>query len=96
MAVVIHWPVAFSNSTEPGKNFFPQSKEGWVDLDTKTSLVETWKALIDLQKTGKVKAIGVSNFTIEQIQGIADATGVWPVRATLLPPIERGPQVTGL
>ncbi|EPT02531.1 hypothetical protein FOMPIDRAFT_1022863 [Fomitopsis schrenkii] len=75
---LIHWPVAFSNSTEPGKNFFPQSKEGWVDLDTETSLVETWKALVDLQKTGKVKTIGVSNFTIEQIQGIADATGVWP------------------
>ena len=83
-SAVIHWPVAFSNSTEPGKNFFPQSKEGWVDLDTETSLVETWKALIDLQKTGKVKAIGVSNFTIEQIQGIADATGVWPVRALSL------------
>lgn len=77
---MIHWPVAFSNSTEPGKNLFPQTKKGSVDIDTETSLVETWKALIDLQKICKVKTIGVSNFTIEQIQGIADATGVWPVR----------------
>ncbi|KAI0732537.1 NADP-dependent oxidoreductase domain-containing protein [Fomitopsis betulina] len=75
---LIHWPVAFSNSTEPGKNLFPQTKKGSVDIDTETSLVETWKALIDLQKICKVKTIGVSNFTIEQIQGIADATGVWP------------------
>jgi L-glyceraldehyde reductase len=26
----------------------------------------------------QVKAIGVSNFTIEHIKGIAEATGVWP------------------
>ena len=75
---VIHWPVAFSNSTEPGKNFFPQSKEGWVDLDTETSLVETWKALIDLQKTGKVKAIGVSNFTVEDLKEVIDGAKVIP------------------
>ena len=30
--------------------------------------------------TGKVKAIGVSNFSIDHIKGIAEATGVWPVR----------------
>lgn len=28
----------------------------------------------------QVKAIGVSNFTVDQIQGIIDATGVVPVR----------------
>ena len=39
--------------------------------------------MIDLKKTGKVKAIGVSNFTIDQIQGIVDATGVWPVSQLL-------------
>lgn len=27
----------------------------------------------------KVKAIGVSNFSIDHIKGIAEATGVWPV-----------------
>ncbi|TFY51219.1 hypothetical protein EVJ58_g10681 [Rhodofomes roseus] len=77
---LIHWPVAFTASPNPGKDFFPPhpTKEGWVELDTETSLVETWQAMIDLLKTGKVKAIGVSNFTIEHIQGIADATGVWP------------------
>ena len=80
---MIHWPVTFAGSSTPGQNFYPpdKSKEGSVALDTETSLSETWQALVDLKKAGKVKAIGVSNFTIEQIQGIADATGVWPVRA---------------
>lgn len=62
---MIHWPVAFKGSEVPGKHFYPPhpSKKGFVDLDTETSLTETWRALIELQKKGKVKAIGVSNFT---------------------------------
>ncbi|KAK7691934.1 hypothetical protein QCA50_005339 [Cerrena zonata] len=73
---LVHWPVAFP----PGRGFFPAhpSLEGEVEIDTATSLVDTWKAMIPLLKTGKVKAIGVSNFTIKHIQGIVDATGVWP------------------
>jgi 2,5-diketo-D-gluconate reductase A len=40
--------------------------------------VDTWKALIELQKRGKVRSIGVSNFTIEGLQRIIDETGVVP------------------
>lgn len=78
---MIHWPVAFTASPNPGKDLFPPhpTKNGWVEIDTETPLADTWQAIIDLKKTGKVKAIGVSNFTVEQIQGIVDATGVWPV-----------------
>ncbi|KII95513.1 hypothetical protein PLICRDRAFT_97032 [Plicaturopsis crispa FD-325 SS-3] len=74
---LIHWPVAFV----PGRGFYPPhpTKPGEVELDTETSLVDTWKAVIELKKTGKVKAIGVSNFTIEQIKGIIAATGETPV-----------------
>lgn len=85
----------------PGNGLVPKKpgNEDEVHLDTETSLVETWKAMIRLRDTGKVcytslsrifprltslppsqvKAIGVSNFTIAQIQGIIDATGVVPV-----------------
>lgn len=78
---MIHWPVAFKASANPGKDLFPPhpTKKGWIEIDSETSLVETWQAIIELKKTGKVKAIGVSNFTVDQIQGIVDATGVWPV-----------------
>ena len=31
-----------------------------------------------LLKTGKVRAVGVSNFTVEQIKGIIEATGIVP------------------
>ncbi len=41
--------------------------------------LESWKALIELQKQGKAKSIGVSNFPIEQLEEIISETGVVPV-----------------
>ncbi|MBN3867439.1 aldo/keto reductase [Gluconobacter kondonii] len=41
--------------------------------------VETWKALVELKKSGRVKSIGVSNFEPEHLERIMDATGVVPV-----------------
>lgn len=40
--------------------------------------VDTWKALVDLRDSGKVRSIGVSNFTPEHLRRIIDATGVAP------------------
>ena len=40
--------------------------------------VDTWKALIELQKQGRVTTIGVSNFTKEGLQRLIDETGVVP------------------
>ncbi|KAG2050914.1 Aldo/keto reductase [Suillus hirtellus] len=73
---LVHWPVAF----EPGNGLKPlhPTKEGQTHLDLKTSLVDTWRTMIKLKESGKVKSIGVSNFTIEHIQGLIDATGVTP------------------
>jgi len=41
--------------------------------------VETWKALIEAQRQGKVRSIGVSNFPQAQLEEIIEATGVTPV-----------------
>jgi 2,5-diketo-D-gluconate reductase A len=41
--------------------------------------VEAWRALVDAQKEGLVRSIGVSNFTEEHLQRIIDETGVTPV-----------------
>ncbi|WP_183510617.1 aldo/keto reductase [Paeniglutamicibacter cryotolerans] len=41
--------------------------------------VDTWRALIDLKKSGRVKSIGVCNFTLEGLADLEDATGVVPV-----------------
>ena len=40
--------------------------------------VESWKALIRLQKDGRVRSIGVSNFTREHLERIIAETGVTP------------------
>ncbi|ROP74145.1 aldo/keto reductase [Curtobacterium sp. PhB115] len=40
--------------------------------------VDTWKAFVDLRDSGKVRSIGVSNFTPEHLHRIIDATGVAP------------------
>ena len=40
--------------------------------------VESWKALIRLQKEGRVRSIGVSNFTREHLERIIAETGVTP------------------
>ena len=40
--------------------------------------VEAWQALVDLQKDGLVRSIGVSNFTEEHLRRIIDETGVTP------------------
>jgi 2,5-diketo-D-gluconate reductase A len=40
--------------------------------------VETWKALVQLKESGRVRSIGVSNFTIEHLQRVIDETGIVP------------------
>src|SRR4051794_38649987 len=40
--------------------------------------VDSWRALIELQRSGQVRSIGVSNFGVEQIDRIISETGVVP------------------
>jgi diketogulonate reductase-like aldo/keto reductase len=40
--------------------------------------VDTWKAFVQLQKEGRVRAIGVSNFQPAHLQRLIDETGVVP------------------
>lgn len=55
---VVHWPAAF----EPGNGLLPPhpTKEGEVQLDLQTSLVDTWKTMIKLKETGKVNSYVVN------------------------------------
>jgi 2,5-diketo-D-gluconate reductase A len=39
---------------------------------------EAWKAFVQLQRDGRVRSIGVSNFTPEFLTRVADETGVMP------------------
>lgn len=39
---------------------------------------ETWRALVELKRQGRVRSIGVSNFNIEHLQRIVDDSGIVP------------------
>ncbi|KAF8919206.1 NADP-dependent oxidoreductase domain-containing protein [Mucidula mucida] len=72
----IHWPVPF----KPGDTLEPPSADGTdilIDADS-PGIAEIWKAFVKVKNTGKVKSIGVSNFTRTHLQTIIDATGVVP------------------
>ena len=73
---LIHWPVAFVH----GRGMTPTQadKPDQAEIDSETSLVETWKAMLALRKTGKVRAVGVSNFTVKHLEAIIKATGETP------------------
>lgn len=71
---LIHWPVAF----DPSSGELLPKEDGKAKLDLKTTEVETWKAMVALKKTGKVKSVGVSNFSPEAIEKITQASGVAP------------------
>lgn len=47
-------------------------------LPRTTDYVATWGALVGLLETGRVRAVGVSNFQPEHLRAIIDATGVVP------------------
>ena len=57
--------------------------------------LDTWRTLIDLKQEGLADHIGVSNFRPEQLQGLFDATGVWPEvnQIQLSPALQRGEAV---
>jgi 2,5-diketo-D-gluconate reductase A len=40
--------------------------------------VDTWRALCELKEDGRARSIGVSNFTVENLERIIEATGVVP------------------
>ena len=40
--------------------------------------IEAWRAMIDIYNDGKIRAIGVSNFAVKDIEALINATGVKP------------------
>ncbi|PYH92113.1 aldo/keto reductase family protein [Aspergillus ellipticus CBS 707.79] len=69
---LIHWPVAWKRGSE----LFPKEngKPAVVDID----YIDTYKALEKQLATGKVKAIGVSNFSKAEMERLLKNTSVVP------------------
>ena len=62
---------------KPGDKFFPLDLNGVFELDDVDPSV-TWKAMEDLLKTGKTRAIGVSNFNIRRLESLLHSCTVFP------------------
>lgn len=70
----IHWPVSFRS----GSDRFPLNEATFgMDL-IDVPLIETWKALEAVVKKGKVKSIGVSNFSVARIEEIWNTAEIKP------------------
>lgn len=60
-----------------GLDYFDKYLIHWP-LPKQGKYVEAWQALVDAQKYGLIKTIGVSNFMPDHLDKIIDATGVTP------------------
>ena len=63
--LLMHYPVTFKRGPER----FPRGSDGRM-LHGDTTFVDTWRAMEKLGSTGKVKAIGVSNFSKGEIESL--------------------------
>jgi glycerol 2-dehydrogenase (NADP+) len=63
------------NGTPP---MFPLLPDGTRDLDHTRHFAETWKDMEKLLSSGKVKAIGVANFDIHNLEVLKDKCTVMP------------------
>ncbi|KAJ5346177.1 hypothetical protein N7452_004181 [Penicillium brevicompactum] len=64
---LMHWAVAFKRGDDP----FPSNKDGKLITDN-IDYLDTYRAMEGLVKSGKAKAIGISNFSQEEVERILD------------------------
>jgi glycerol 2-dehydrogenase (NADP+) len=68
-----------SKLTRPGNHpKIPKLPDGSRDLDKSWSHVQTWKELEKLSKTGKAKAVGVSNYSVKFLEELLPNAEIYP------------------
>ncbi|ODM23793.1 hypothetical protein SI65_01382 [Aspergillus cristatus] len=72
---LVHWPVAFEHTNETLTPLDPVTKRFRL-ADVPVS--DTWAALEKLVKAGKIRSIGVSNFTVDKIQELLQTAEIPP------------------
>ncbi|KAI9225241.1 MAG: NADP-dependent oxidoreductase domain-containing protein [Piptocephalis tieghemiana] len=70
---LMHWPVALATDDTSKRD-----ENGWCPRIPGVTFLDTWKAMEPLLKTGKVKAIGVSNFDITNLEKLLNEADVVP------------------
>jgi len=73
---LVHWPLALNpNGNHP---VFPTRPDGSRDIDESKDLEETWRDMEALVKKGKVRSIGVSNFSQTMLEKILRTAEIIP------------------
>ncbi|KAF7175666.1 hypothetical protein CNMCM7691_009673 [Aspergillus felis] len=72
---LIHWPISFTHTADTFQPVDPVTKRfRLVDIP----IGDTWAALEKLVKAGKIRSIGVSNFTIEKMEELLKTAEIPP------------------
>lgn len=79
---LIHWPGPAWN-TMNRRNDLLEEHGPWFyathnQEDLPSIRAETWRAMEDAVKAGKIKAIGVSNFSINHLEQLKKTATIWP------------------
>ncbi|ODV91315.1 hypothetical protein CANCADRAFT_57596 [Tortispora caseinolytica NRRL Y-17796] len=72
---LMHWPVALQDN---GKDLMPTLPDGRRAFDPDRHFVDTWKDLEKVYKSGKARAIGVSNCSIPYLEELLASATVVP------------------
>lgn len=70
---LVHWPNAF----ERGDEKFPKHADGKPKV-ANIDFLDTWKAMEKLNKSGKAKAIGISNFSNAELDRLLKSCEIKP------------------
>jgi alcohol dehydrogenase (NADP+) len=71
---LIHTPFAF----QPGEDQDPRDENGNVIYDKSVTLLDTWRAMEQLVDGGKVRAIGLSDITLDDLIPLYEAARIKP------------------
>jgi len=63
---LVHWPAAM----KPGEELIPKDEHGVPLVDTEVTHQQTWSGMEALLETGKVRNIGLSNFTKSEVENV--------------------------
>ncbi|XP_061187906.1 aldose reductase-related protein 2-like [Saccostrea echinata] len=75
---LVHFPIPLVYEGDD-TNIFPTNESGAWKAAEKWDLIETWKAMEELVDLGLTKSIGVSNFSISQVERICKVAKYKPV-----------------
>ncbi|KZF18855.1 Aldo/keto reductase [Xylona heveae TC161] len=88
---LIHWPSPFARGKDP----MPKGPDGKIKIDRSIDFIDTWKEMERLQKSGKAKAIGISNFSKAELDRLLDHATIVPAAHQLeLHPYLQQPEFT--